>query len=139
MERSVYIDRLVLEHLQHWQWSDKTAAAAVAASRTRSKNADKSDPLIYFLQQLKWTFVFNVNFYVSFIAYCFAFFAHCRRRSCRCRVDVVFAVVVVVVLAPFSALFFVTNVFIGTSFLAQACYTQATIQPCRCNFSIKLI
>ena len=54
-------------------------------------------------------------------------------------VVVVFAVVVVVVLAPFSALFFVANVFIGASFLPQACYTQATIQPCRCNFSFKLI
>ena len=53
-------------------------------------------------------------------------------------VVVVFAVVVVV-LAPFSALFFVANVFIGASFLPQACYTQATIQPCRCNFSFKLI
>ena len=53
-------------------------------------------------------------------------------------VVVVFAVVVVA-LAPFSALFFVANVFIGASFLPQACYTQATIQPCRCNFSFKLI
>ena len=54
-------------------------------------------------------------------------------------VGVVFAVAVVVLLAPFSALFFVANVFIGASFLPQACYTQATIQPCSCNFSIKLI
>ena len=55
-------------------------------------------------------------------------------------VDVVVVLAVaVVVLAPFSALFFVANVFIGASFLPQACYTQATIQPCRCNFSFKLI
>ena len=53
-------------------------------------------------------------------------------------VVVVFAVVVVV-LAPFSALFFVANVFIGASFLPQACDTQGTIQPSRCNFSFKII